>query len=168
MWTEGQGQSSAHKLKDSECNTEEGEVIWKPPSLHRPQRPLLFSPSLTLKHVYMLHGRKQTIKPSLLGNGSCVLHRRLTPRAVATETRHKRQRLCPCEWTESPKKKNNPTLWIEANQRRPGGLKADAESQSRGELRETEINPSQLSLWLVTSERVQTSQFHFSSLFFFQ
>ncbi len=81
------GRETLIKLKDSECGTCERErkAIMNSPSLQTCLSALfplfcLFSLSLSLRHVYISHRRKQTetIKPSLLGNGSCVLHRRLT------------------------------------------------------------------------------------------
>lgn len=115
------GRATLIKLKYSECNTCRRErKATLSPSLQTCLNvlfPLFCLFSLSLRHVYISHRRKQTetIKPSLLGNGSCVLHRRLTPPPPPPTLarflwKHaiKRQCVCLSGWNESLTKPVDP------------------------------------------------------------
>lgn len=111
-----EGSRTEQLKKDSECD------VWKGRQCPVP----IFR--FRTKRVYISHKRKQreTIKPSLLGNGSCVLHRCLTPR------HHPPPSLVPLLWKHDIRGSafaslsglsHRGNLWIQANQKLPGGLK---------------------------------------------
>lgn len=85
----GQGQTNSHKLHDSERTTRKRESQYKSSLL-----PNALSVLFTLSSFFSLvrwgmftfgtGENRETIKVGLLGNGSCVLHHRLTPPHLPT------------------------------------------------------------------------------------